>query len=76
MLTKRQNLLETIRGGKPDRFVNQYEAFAIMYDTPVTRQSPMPGYGKGPVKDAWGVTRHWPIGTPGASRFTMRTTLS
>lgn len=26
MLTKRQNLLETIRGGKPDRFVQQYEA--------------------------------------------------
>ena len=27
MLTKRQNLLETIHGGKPDRFVKQYEAF-------------------------------------------------
>jgi hypothetical protein len=27
MLTKRQNLLETIHGGNPDRFVNQYEAF-------------------------------------------------
>ena len=34
MLTKKQNLLETIRGGKPDRFVNQYEAFAIMYGEP------------------------------------------
>ena len=25
MLTKRQNLMETIRGGNPDRFVKQYE---------------------------------------------------
>ena len=25
MLTKRQNLLETIHGGHPDRFVKQYE---------------------------------------------------
>ena len=25
MLTKRQNMLEVIRGGNPDRFVKQYE---------------------------------------------------
>ena len=31
MLTKRQNLLETIRGGNPDRFVDQYEAFSMHY---------------------------------------------
>ena len=66
MLTKRQNLIETIKGGKPDRFVNQYEPFAIMYGTPVTAQSPMPGYGQEPVVDGWGVTRVWPEGTPGA----------
>ncbi len=66
MLTKRQNLMETITGGKPDRFVNQYEPFAIMYGTPVTAQSPMPAYGKEPVVDGWGVTRVWPEGTPGA----------
>ena len=34
MLTKRQNLLETIRGGKPDRFVNQYEAFDCSPSSP------------------------------------------
>ncbi|MBQ8974113.1 MAG: uroporphyrinogen decarboxylase [Oscillospiraceae bacterium] len=66
MLTKRQNLLETIRGGKPDRFVNQYEAFSILYASPVTAQSPMPEYGGPAVKDAWGVTKAWPEGTPGA----------
>ena len=58
--------MEAITGGKPDRFVNQYEPFAIMYGTPVTAQSPMPAYGKEPVVDAWGVTRVWPEGTPGA----------
>ena len=31
MLTKKQNLLETIRGGHPDRYVNQYEAIAMVY---------------------------------------------
>ncbi|NLT15252.1 MAG: uroporphyrinogen decarboxylase [Clostridiales bacterium] len=66
MLTKRQNLMETITGGKPDRFVNQYEPFAIMYGTPVTMQSPMPMPGQHNVVDAWGVTRSWPEGTPGA----------
>ena len=30
MLTKRQNFLETIRGGNPDRFVNQYEFLEML----------------------------------------------
>ena len=33
MLTKRRNMLETIRG-KPDRFVNQFEALSS-YSEPV-----------------------------------------
>ena len=32
MLTKRENLLETIRGGTPERFVNQYEYMALVAD--------------------------------------------
>jgi hypothetical protein len=63
MLTKRQNLLETIRGGKPDRFVNQYEPFALLFGTP--QISAQPSYGQTNVVDAWGVTRSWPEGTPG-----------
>lgn len=44
MLTKRQNLLETIRGGKPDRFVNQFEPFAlIMGDPYMSRNMSMGG---------------------------------
>ena len=68
MLTKRENLIETLKGekGNPDRFVNQYEPFSILYATPVTAQSPMPTYGGEPTVDAWGVTKSWPTGTPGA----------
>ena len=29
MLTKRQNMMEVIRGGNPDRFVKQYEGLDI-----------------------------------------------
>jgi len=40
MLTKRQNLIETIKGGNPDRFVKQYEAFAMMMKTPKRKPKP------------------------------------
>ena len=65
MLTKRQNLIETIRGGKPDRFVNQYEAFSLIMQTPFSNDNPNPAYGEHNVVNAWGVTKSWPIGTPG-----------
>lgn len=73
MLTKRQNLIETIRGGHPDRLVNQYEAFEctnavykmIMGD-PINAQGEMPFPGSGPKKNAWGITFDWPAGMPGA----------
>lgn len=74
MLTKRQNLLETIRGGNPDRFVNQYEAFdcdpgspfGMIMGDPIAAASPRVGRGDPPVKDGWGVTRAWPANVPGA----------
>lgn len=66
MLTKRQNLLETIRGGNPDRYVNQYEFLQFVLDNPYTRSYPQTEYGKPPVKNAWGVTNVWPEGTPGS----------
>ncbi len=64
MLTTKQNLLETIHGGHTDRFVNQYEAFKMVFD-PIMGQSPMAAYGEAPVVNAWGVTNVWPEGTPG-----------
>jgi uroporphyrinogen-III decarboxylase len=65
MLTKRQNLIETMRGGNPDRFVNQYEAFELITVTPISAKSPRATYKGPPITDAWGVTRVWPEGTPG-----------
>ena len=66
MLTKRQNLLETIHGGNPDRFVNQYEAFAMQVPNGFSIHNPAPKPGQHNVVNAWGVTRSWPEGTPGA----------
>lgn len=73
MLTKKQNLLETVKGGNPDRFVKQYEAFdcspespfGMIYADPVVADSPMPMPGGPNVVDAWGVTRCWPANVPG-----------
>ena len=64
MLTIKQNLRETIHGGNPDRYVDQYEYLAMVPD-PVIMQSPMPKNDGVPVVNAWGVTNQWPAGTPG-----------
>ncbi|MBE6038870.1 MAG: uroporphyrinogen decarboxylase, partial [Anaerofustis stercorihominis] len=66
MLTKRQNFLETIKGGNPDRFVNQYEYLAMVGGDPITGQSKRPVKGGEPVVDAWGVTKAFPAHVPGA----------
>jgi uroporphyrinogen-III decarboxylase len=65
MLTKKQNFLETIRGGKPDRFVNQYEFLNICFaGDPITGAFPMAMPGQ-EAKIAWGVTYRWQEGQPG-----------
>lgn len=66
MLTIRENLLETIRGGNPDRFVKQFEAFPSVRRTPVTASSPRPVKGGPPVVNDWGVTLCFPENTPGS----------
>lgn len=66
MLTKKQNFLETIHGGNPDRFVNQYEYLNILMGSPFGNRNPNPKLGEHNVVNAWGVTKSWPIGTPGA----------
>ena len=45
MLTAKQNMLEVIRGGKPDRFVNQFEAIQILFH-PFLFKNPSPKYGE------------------------------
>lgn len=64
MLTARQNMLETIRGGKPERFVNQYEAIYLMFHPwMVTSGGPMKGQHN--VVNAWGITNSFPEHLPG-----------
>ncbi|MCL2391373.1 MAG: uroporphyrinogen decarboxylase [Oscillospiraceae bacterium] len=65
MLTAKQNMQEVIRGGKPERFVNQYEAVQLL-------QHPFSMFGSsrvqrgGPdVVNAWGVTNSYPAHVPG-----------
>ena len=41
MLTKRQNMMEVIRGGNPDRFVKQYEGLTFVLNTPYQVEYPM-----------------------------------
>lgn len=65
MLTARENFMETIKGGRPERFVNQFEALAIQAYTPKYIRFPEPEYGRGCVCDDWGIYWVWPEGTPG-----------
>ena len=66
MLTPRQNLLETIHGGKPERFVNQYEAFGMIIGTPFGLRNANPARGQMNVVNAWGITKSFPENVPGA----------
>ncbi|MDR0877040.1 MAG: uroporphyrinogen decarboxylase [Treponema sp.] len=67
MLTKRQNLLETIHGGKPDRFVNQFEFMVQPWGVdPVSLGNPSPWEPGQETVDGWGVTIRWVNGQPGA----------
>ncbi|AWW26239.1 uroporphyrinogen decarboxylase family protein [Acetobacterium carbinolicum] len=56
MLTKRQNLMETIKGGNPDRFVNQYEFMNLIMEAPLGE---MAGPGQ-TIVNGWGITFSWP----------------
>ncbi|QSX09016.1 uroporphyrinogen decarboxylase [Alkalibacter rhizosphaerae] len=61
MLTIRENLLETIKGGNPDRFVNQYEFMELIMECPLGQ---MVGPGQ-TLKNEWGITFSWPEGQLG-----------
>ena len=61
MLTIRENLMETIKGGNPDRFVNQYEFMELIMECPLGQ---MVGPGQ-TLKNEWGITFSWPEGQLG-----------
>ena len=63
MLTIRQNLLETIHGGNPDRFVNQYEFLKIIQN-PLGNHNPRPKIGEMDMPNGWGVVYSWPPHVP------------
>lgn len=64
MLTIKQNLLEVINGGQPDRFVNQYEFMDLIMEAPMDLPlAPAPGTR---VKNKWGITFDWPEGQIGS----------
>ena len=64
MLTKRQNMVETMKGGKPDRFVKGYEALSLVM-TPFGMTSGRPVQGGTPIVNKWGVTISFPSNAPG-----------
>ena len=65
MLTPKQNFLESVKGGNPDRYSNQYEAIRLTFHPAIIHGgSPMPGQEN--VVNAWGVTNSWPANVPGA----------
>ncbi len=65
MLTKKQNLLETIqKGGKPDRFVKQYEFMNLVMEAGIIFGN-LPMFPGQMGKDGWGVTWNWPEGQMG-----------
>jgi len=64
MLTKRQNLIETIKGGKPDRFVDQYDPFVLIMGNPYMKKNFGVRTGN-TVVNSWGVTIQFKENTPG-----------
>jgi len=67
MLSIRENFNECIKGGSPDRFVNQYEFISLIAGgNPYSNTFPAAVQGGGPAVNGWGVTTIFPSHTPGA----------
>ena len=64
MLTAKENMRQCIINGKPDRYVNQYEAMAFVMH-PYSFTSKYPQKGGPDVVTAWGVTYSFPENVPG-----------
>ena len=65
MLTAKENMREAIRGGNPDRFVNQYEGISLLMH-PYMMTQPLLKKGDENVVNGWGVTNSFPMNAPGA----------
>ena len=65
MLTAKQNLQETIRGGKPERFVNQFEAMQLLFHPYLMFSGKRVERGGPDIVNSWGVTNSFPENVPG-----------
>ncbi|MDR0489777.1 MAG: uroporphyrinogen decarboxylase [Oscillospiraceae bacterium] len=66
MLTAKENMREVVRGGKPDRFVNQYEAVYLMFHPYfMFTEGILLHKGDTNVINPWGVTMSFPENVPG-----------
>jgi len=65
MLTARENMRRCVRGEKPDRYVNQYEALKLL-STPLAFHNERPVKGGEDKVNAWGVTYSYPMNVPAA----------
>lgn len=59
----KQNFLETLRGGKPESFVNEWDPFGLVFD-PLMAFT-LTGQKGQDIVDPWGVTIHWGNDEPG-----------
>lgn len=59
MLTPKQNMLEVIKGGNPDRFVNQYEAVQLLFH-PFMFANPLLQPGPGKCSECMGSNQYFP----------------
>ena len=64
MLTAKENMRAAVKGGKPDRYVNQYEAIALLFH-PALMSGPRVVKGGPDVVTAWGITYSYPDNVPG-----------
>ena len=65
MLTAKQNMQEVIKGGNPERFVNQFEAVQLLFHPYVTMPGALLSAGQENVVNPWGVTNSFPANVPG-----------
>lgn len=65
MLTAKQNMREVIKGGNPERFVNQFEAVQLGFHPYVTSPGALLSKGQVNVANPWGVINSFPDNTPG-----------
>lgn len=64
MLSAKQNFLETIHGGNPERLVNQFEFMEILVDPVFIGCNKLPEPGETCV-NGWGITMYYKPGSPG-----------